>query len=133
MTMILDTNYLIDLFSGDRDAHEKARELHRHRDIQRVPAAVLSELEYGAEWELDEQERRRIRNLSRMYSITHLDEESAIRAGSLLAQADKAEGGDSGADLVDAMVATVAEITAEPVVTDNANDFRQLGVAVETY
>jgi hypothetical protein len=31
------------------------------------------------------------------------------------------------------MVATVAEITAEPVVTDNANDFRQLGVAVETY
>jgi predicted nucleic acid-binding protein len=131
--MILDTNYLIDLFSGDRDAHEKARELQQQRDIQRIPAAVLSELEYGAEWELDEQERRRIRNLSRMYSITRLDEELAMQAGRLLAQADRAEGGNSGADLVDAMVAAVAETTGEPVVTDNVQDFTQLGVRVEEY
>jgi len=131
--MILDTNYLIRLFEGDRDAHEKSRELHSAREIQRIPAPVLSELEYGAELHLDDEERRRIRNLSRMYSITRLDEFMARRAGQLYAQADRNEGGNSGADMVDAMVASVADTTDEAVLTDNVTDFKQLGVRVETY
>lgn len=131
--MILDTNYLIRLFSGKQDAHEKARELQANNEIQRIPTPVLSELEYGAAFELDDEERRRIRNLSRMYSITQLNEEMARRAGHLFAQADKAQGGNSGADLVDAMVATVADITGEPVVTENVTDFKQLGVSVESF
>jgi predicted nucleic acid-binding protein len=131
--MILDTNYLIDLFSGNQDAHGKAWELQRNHEIQRIPTPVLSELAYGAEWELDTEEQRRIRNLSRMYSVTRLDEEMAILAGQLSARADKREGGDSGADMIGAMVASVAETVGEPVVTDNVTDFEQLGVAVERF
>jgi predicted nucleic acid-binding protein len=131
--MILDTNYLIQLFAGYRGAHEKARELHAQNEIQRVPAPVFTEIEYGAEYELDEDERRRIQNVSRMYSVTRLDEEMARRAGQLHAQADKTEGGSSGADAVDAMVAAVADIAGEKVVTDNITDFQQLGVGVESF
>jgi len=131
--MILDTNYLIKLFKGHPGAHEKARELHAQNEIQRVPAPVFTEIEYGAEYELDEDERRRIQNVSRMYSVTRLNEEMARRAGQLHAQADKAEGGSSGADAVDAMVAAVANIAGEKVVTDNITDFQQLGVGVESF
>ena len=131
--MILDTNYLIKLFKGHPGAHEKARELHAQNEIQRVPAPVFTEIEYGAEYELDEDERRRIQNVSRMYSVTRLNEEMARRAGQLHAQADKSEGGSSGADAVDAMVAAVADITGEKVVTDNITDFQQLGVGVESF
>ncbi len=131
--MILDTNYLIKLFKGQSSAHEKARELHSNNEIQRVPAPVFTEIEYGAEFVLDEDERRRIRNVSRMYSVTRLNEEMARRAGQLHAQADKREGGESGADAVDAMVAAVADSTGENVVTDNVTDFQQLGVDVESF
>lgn len=131
--MILDTNYLIKLFKGHPGAHEKARELHAQNEIQRVPAPVFTEIEYGAEYELDEDERRRIQNVSRMYSVTRLNEEMARRAGQLHAQADKPEGGSSGADAVDAMVAAVADIAGEKVVTDNITDFQQLGVGVESF
>jgi len=131
--MILDTNYLIQLFKGHRGAHEKARELYAQHEIQRVPAPVFTEIEYGAEYELDEDERRRIQNVSRMYSVTRLNEEMARRAGQLHAQADKAAGGSSGADAVDAMVAAVADRAGETVVTDNIADFQQLGVGVESF
>jgi len=68
-----------------------------------------------------------------MYSVTRLNEEMARRAGQLHARADKAEDGTSGADAVDAMVAAVADIAGEHVVTDNITDFQQLGVGVESF
>jgi predicted nucleic acid-binding protein len=131
--MILDTNYLIQLFTGQQGAHDKARELHANNEVQRVPAPVFTEIEYGAEFALDEDERRRIRNVSRMYSVTRLSEGIARRAGQLHAQADKAQNGNSGADAVDAMVAAVADTAGETVVTDNVRDFQQLGVEVESF
>lgn len=131
--MILDTNYLIDLFSGAQDAHSKARDLQERQAIQRIPTPVLAELEYGAEWELDEAERRKVRNLSRMYAVTDLDESLARRAGRLYARAERNSGGSTGADMVDATVAAVAEVVGEPVVTADVEDFEDLDVAVETF
>ena len=131
--MILDTSYLVKLFGGHPGAHQKARELHDKREIQRVPAPVFAKVEYGAEYELEEDERRRIRNVSRMYSVTRLDEEMARRAGQLHAQADEEQGGNSGADAIDAMVAAVAETAGEKVITKNVTDFQQLGVGVESF
>jgi len=108
--MILDTDFLVQLLGGKENAHAKARELHENHEIQRVPVAVLSELEYGAEYALDEG--------------------TARTAGRLFARADKAAGGESGADMVDAMVAALAEVTGETVVTNNVSDFEALGVEV---
>lgn len=133
--MILDTVYLVKLFGGKQNAHEKATELESRNVVQRVPSPVFTEIEYGATFQADRDERRRIRNVSRMYSVTRLTEEIATRAGQLHAQADKAAGGvdKSGADAVDAMVAAVADIADEKVVTENVDDFRRLGVEVEPF
>jgi predicted nucleic acid-binding protein len=131
--VILDTNFLIDLFEGDESAHAKAQELHDRQAIQRIPAPVLAELEYGAEHELDDAERRRIRNVSRLYSVTTLDQNLALRAGQLMAKADRETDGATGADLVDAMVAAVGEVSDEPVLTDDERDFDDLGVRTESF
>jgi len=133
--MILDTVYLVKLFGGKPNAHEKAKELESRNVIQRVPSPVLTEIEYGAEFQADEKERRQIRNVNRMYSVTQLTEEIVTRAGQLHAQADKAAGGvdKSGADAVDAMVAAVADIADERVVTQDVDDYRRLGVDVESF
>jgi len=133
--MILDTVYLVKLFGDKPNAHEKAKGLESRSVIQRVPSPVLTEIEYGAEFRAGEKERRRIRNVSRLYSVTQLTEEIATRAGQLHAQADETAGGvdKSGADAVDAMVAAVAEIADEKVVTEDVDDFRRLGVEVEPF
>lgn len=130
--MILDTSYLIDLFSGVPEAHEVAEELQQRQTVQRVPSPVLAELEYGAEWELDEDERRKVRNLSRMYAVTDLDESLARRAGRLLARAHRRTDGSTGADMVDATVASTSDIVDEPVVTADVRDFDDLGVDVHS-
>lgn len=51
----------------------------------------------------------------------------------LLAAADERAGGESGVGTVDAVVAAVADLHGEPVLTDNVGDFDGLGVRVERY
>ena len=68
-----------------------------------------------------------------MYSVTRLDEKMARRAGQLHVQADKEQGGNSGADAIDAMVAAVAETAGETVTTEDVTDFQQLGVGAESF
>lgn len=130
--MILDTSFLIDLFAGQRRAFEKGRTLSEATVVQRVPSPVVMELSYGATFGT-EAERRDLRNALRMYPTVEQDEQTAHRAGELLAQADRQAGGESGIDKVDPMVAAVADIADEPVLTADVEDFEALGVAVETY
>lgn len=130
--MILDTAFLIDLFEGRQTAFEKGVELAEDDVVQRVPSPVIAELAYGAAFG-DESERRRVRNALRMYPIVEQDEHIARRAGELLARADAEAGGESGIGKVDPMIAAVADIRDEAVLTSNVADFERLGVAVEMY
>ena len=130
--MILDTSFLIDLFDGRRGAFEKGLELSEEQTVQRVPSPVVMELSYGSAFG-DGNERREVRNALRMYPVVEQDERIAHRAGELLAQADVGSGGESGIDKVDPMVAAVADHYDEPVLTANVEDFRSLGVEIETY
>lgn len=130
--MILDTPFLIDLFDGQPGAFEKGVELSEGRTAQRVPSPVVAELSYGATFG-GEDERRKVQNALRMYPVVHQDETIANRAGRLLARADANAGGESGIDKVDPMVAAVADVYDEPVLTANVEDFDALGVDVETY
>ena len=130
--MILDTSFLIDLFDGQQDAFEKGLELSRTRTVQRVPAPVVMELSYGAEFGGDE-ERRNVQNALRMYPGVEQDETIAHRAGQLLARADQQADGESGIDKVDPMIAAVSDIYDEPVLTANIEHFARLGVQVESY
>lgn len=130
--MILDTSYLIDLFDGEQHAFNKGVEFTESTAIQRVPSPVVAELSYGASFASDE-ERRNVQNALRMYPFVEQTEEIALRAGTLLAEADQDADGECGASMVDAMVAAVADIHDEAVVTADEEDFRKLGVDVEAY
>ena len=130
--MILDTSFLIDLFDGRQHAFEKGRQLSDDGTVQRVPAPVVMELSYGASFG-DEDERRAVQNALRMYPIVEQTDQIAQRAGRLLARADIDAGGQSGIDKVDPMIAAVADLYGEPVLTANIDDFEALTVPVETY
>jgi predicted nucleic acid-binding protein len=133
--MILDSAFLIDLFARDPDAFEKGTELADRGVAQRLPAPVLDELQYGVEFAGSEAERRGVNNLSELYPVVDVDEKVARRAGRLLGAADKRAGGvdQAGIDDIDPMIAAVADIEDEPVLTDNVAEFEALGVAVETW
>jgi len=130
--VILDTSFLIDLFDGHEGGFKKGIELSETNTVQRVPSPVVMELSYGAEFG-DDDERRNVRNALRMYPVVEQNETIAHRAGQLLARADRKADGESGIDKVDPMVAAVASVYDESVLTDNIGDFTALGVDVETY
>lgn len=130
--MILDTSFLIDLFAGSTDAFEVGVALSERGIVQRVPSPVVMELSYGASFG-GENEQRKVQNALRMYPVVEQDETIAQRAGVLLAHADQSAGGESGIDKVDPMVAAIADIYDEPVLTANIRDFERLGVSTETY
>lgn len=130
--MILDTSFLVDLFDGRDDAPQKGVEPSESEQIRRVPGPVVTELSYGAAFG-DEAEVRRVQNALQMYPVVEQDENTARRAGELFAAADERAGGESGVGTVDAMVAAVADLHGEPVLTDNVGDFDGLGVRVERY
>lgn len=131
--MILDTSYLIDLMAGDDDAHGKGRELVATGEPQLVPAVVAYELRRGAVKAGSDDERRRVNNVLDMYTTVPLRTETAERAGLLHGEADLDAGGNAGLDQVYPMIAAVAAAFDDAVLTDNADDFRSLGVPVETY
>lgn len=135
--MILDTSFLIDLFNRQEDAFSKGLELATNHEIQRVPAPVVTEFTRGVELLGTEDEARKLRNLLRMYPVVDLSADTARRAGELHARADeraREDGAESaGIDSINPMVAAVADVLGEPVVTDNVADFETLGVEVERY
>ena len=127
--MILDTNFLIRLYQGEERAFEKALEMHEQGEIPRVPSPVIQELEYGAAFLDDEERRRKVRNVSRMYPKVDMTLFDHRRAGKLHARADRAASGDdAGIDGIDPMIAAIAERYDEPVLTENTDDFEALGV-----
>jgi predicted nucleic acid-binding protein len=133
--MILDTSFLIELLRKEQDAFEKGATLAENGIPQRVPSPVLYELQYGVEMYGDEDEKRAIANLNRLYPIVRVNEGIAGKAAQLIAAADQAAGGpgETGIDDIDPIVAAVAASVDEPVLTDNVEDFERLGVAVETW
>jgi hypothetical protein len=131
--VILDTSFLLDLKDGNEDAFRRAVTMHEQGTVQRVAMPSVWELHYGASYTNSDAERRRVRNLLLMYPPVAIHEETARRGAELLAAADRREGGDSGVANEDGLIGAVAERFDEPVLTDNAGDFRTLGVDCETY
>lgn len=133
--MILDTSFLIALGEGDPAAFAKGVEIAESGAVQWLPVPVIQELEYGIEFAGTEDEKRQARNVTRLYPTVKITEEIARRAGQLLAQADLNHGGvgAAGIDSIDPMVAAIANLLDDSVLTDNVKHFEQLGVEVETF
>jgi len=75
-----------------------------------------------------------VRNVTKMYPIVELTVYDHRRAGQLHAEADRhSSGDDAGIDDIDPMVAAVAQRFDEPVLTENVDDFKSLGVTIESF
>lgn len=131
--MILDTSFLLDLKDGETDAWDKAIEMGESDEQQRIALPSVFELYYGVAFTDSEEERRKTQNLIHMYYLASVDESTSKLGAELLAQADVNNGGNSGVDNEDAIIGAVAEKLDEPVVTDNIDDFKRLGVNHEEY
>jgi predicted nucleic acid-binding protein len=129
--VILDSSYIFELDS--EDAFQRGVELAESGVKRRIPTPVVAEVRYGVESERGSATARAVENRLMGQTVEPVDEAVARKAAELLASADGEWDGDSGADLVDAMIAGVADTYGEPVLTENVRDFGRLGVAVETW
>lgn len=131
--MIIDSSYLFDLMAGDSAAFEKGRSLSETQEIQWLPTPVVAEVYYGVVYTKSEEERRKVQNALLGYPRVDVTEEIARIASTLLAEADRSHGGNSGVETNDVYIGAIADALDEPVLTDNVSDFETLGVDVETY
>lgn len=131
--MILDSSYIFDLMDGVTEAVQKGTELTETGEVQWLPSPVVAEVYYGVVYTKSEEERRKVQNALMGYPRVDIDEEIARTASTLLAEADRKAGGNSGVETNDAYIGAIADVLDEPVLTANIDDFEALGVAGETY
>mgnify|MGYP000430479023 CR=1 FL=1 len=131
--MILDTNFLSDLIDGEQEAWEKAKEIHGENNSNSITPIVLFELYFGAKYDENDELVRMVNNILTMYNIEGMDIDAAKEGATLLADADLQEGGESGVETEDAMIAGSAACNNHTVLTDNVLDFNKLGVDVENF
>lgn len=131
--MIIDSSYLFDLMSEDRDAFSKGMELVENDEMQWLPTPVIAETYYGVATIRSDTTEKEVRNRLLGYPRIEIDEEIAQTAGKLLAKADDKAGEAAGVGSNDAYIAAMAEVLDDAVLTDNVDDFKKLGVKVETY
>lgn len=131
--MILDTDFLLDLIDGKRPAFAKSRELHESNESQKVSTISVLEIFYGAYYTEDEDELRKVKNLLYMYDVIDNTSDVSKVAASLIAEADRSHGGNSGVGYKDAIIGASAKVNSDSVMTRNIKDFSKLDVDIESY
>ena len=131
--MIIDASYLFDLMAQRPAAFDKGSELVDRGEMQWLPTPVVAEVYYGVATTRSDTTEDEVRNRLLGYPRIEVDEEIARTAGELLAAADDAVGGNAGVGANDAYIAAMADVLDDAVLTDNVDDFRSLGVPVESY
>lgn len=131
--MIIDASYLFDLMAQRPAAFDKGSELVDRGEMQWLPTPVVAEVYYGVATTRSDTTEDEVRNRLLGYPRIEVDEKIAKTAGELLAAADDAVGGNAGVGANDAYIAAMADVLDDAVLTDNVDDFRSLGVPVESY
>jgi predicted nucleic acid-binding protein len=131
--MIIDSSYLFDLMAEDPDAFSKGAELVENGAMQWLPTPVVAEAYYGVATVRSDTTEQAVRNRLLGYPRIDVDEEIARTAGELLAAADDRGGGNANIGPNDGYIAAMADALDDAVLTDNVDDFKTLGVPVETY
>ena len=130
--MILDTSFLIDLMNGDKFAVQKLQLLTNKGETQLITALTIFELFSGlARSKKAETEKTKVVNALQGQLVIHLDNDSAEKAGEIDGNLVK-EGKSIG--VIDSMIAGIALIKKEKVLTRNVKDFSRVkGLEIETY
>lgn len=130
--MIFDTCFIIDLMKNDEKAVVKLNELARKGETQLITAVTIFELFTGlARSKKYHLEREKIMKFTLGQIVLPLDTESAEKAGEIDGTLIK-EGKTS--DAVDSMIAGIAIIKKEKLLTRNIKDFFVIkGLEIEKY
>jgi predicted nucleic acid-binding protein len=130
--LLADTSFLIDLMVGDKAAVEKAREIEAKGTPLIVSAPTVFELYVGIFLSRKAEEgKARVMVVLESLPFLPLDVESS-KAGSRIYGEKKRMG--STVDPEDAMVAGIARVHGEKVLTRNLKHFQGIeGVNVESY
>lgn len=131
--MILDTTFIIDLLRGKNlEVKEKAEELDHRFETKAVVSVSVMELWRGALQSVrKEEEKNKINELIKSFLVYPLDEKAARESGEI--EADLIKKGEI-IDLEDIMIAGVAKVHNETVLTRNVKHFERIsGLSVETY
>ena len=130
--MLADTSFLIDLMVGNEDAVKKAREVEAKNTPIIVGAPTMFELYVGLSLSSKaEAEKTRITVVLESLPFLPLDLESSKAGGRIYGEKKRS---GSSIDSEDAMVAGIAKIHGEKVLTRNLKHFQGIeGVDVETY
>lgn len=130
--MIVDTTFLIDLARGDPGALAAAERASTSSEALLLPAPALARF-----WEAVERSRRPVREKTVVEELllaqpsVAFGGEHAVAAARILASAAAA---GAPLDPFDAMVAAVATVEGEPLLTRNARDFERIpDLRVRTY
>jgi len=130
--LLTDTSFLIDLMVGNEAAVEKARIIEAKGTPLIVSAPTVFELYVGLSLSSKaEEEKTRILAVLESLPFLPLDAESS-KAGGLIFGDKKRVG--STIDPEDAMVAGIAKVHGEKVLTRNLKHFQGIdGVTIESY
>jgi predicted nucleic acid-binding protein len=130
--MIADTSFIIDLMMNEREAVDKAKEIERNGSTISVPSPSVFELYVGvALSRKPEVEKTKIIDLIGSLPQIPLDFESARAGGAIYGQRIK---GRIQMDPEDAMIAGIAKVRKERLITRNAKHFSGIeGITVEVY
>lgn len=130
--MLADTSFLIDVMVGDEAAVEKAKEIETKGAPLIVSAPTVFELYVGISLSHKvEEEKARILAVLDSLPFMPLDVESSKAGGRIYGEKKRM---GSTIDPEDAMVAGIARVNGEKVLTRNLKHFQGIeGVNVEPY
>jgi tRNA(fMet)-specific endonuclease VapC len=130
--LLVDTSFLIDLMTGDHAAVEKAGEIEAKSMPLIVSAPTVFELYVGITLSNKaEEEKARVLAVIESLPFLPLDAESSRASGRIYAEKSSES---STFDPEDAMIAGIAWVHGERVLTRNLKHFRGIeGVKVESY
>lgn len=124
--VLVDTSMLIDLIKGNINAWKKVEKLEKQDIPIRIPSPAVFELSAGSPPGLDD---KRMKMIDRMHAVP-FTEEHAERAGIIFRQL-KEKGLEIGP--LDTMIAGVAYVEKEPLLTRDKHFSRVEGIRLETY
>jgi tRNA(fMet)-specific endonuclease VapC len=131
--MLLDTSFLIDLLRGkDKKALERAKELDEKLESKGLSPITVMELWRGIMQSTNqEKEKKKVNELVSSLFMYPFGVEEAKKAGEIEARLLKK---GEMIDLEDIMIAGVAMVHSEPILTRNKKHFSKVeGIHIETY
>lgn len=130
--MILDTTFLIDLMKENPSAVRRLNDMERNKITQNIASPTLYELYVGITLSTKpEKEKKKVLDTLTSMNILGLNAKSAAKAGEVQGKLIK-EG--TMIDPEDAMIAGIALLSNETILTKNVEHFSRIrNLIIETY